>query len=105
MIVFSLVGSGGFLGTFSFIYFALETNKIKGLVFTIYILIFLFLNGLLKNAYHDPRPFWKFESIKAISCQTEFGNPSGKTNFYKTKLKVMLLEVWFFTTIFIVNSS
>ncbi len=82
MIFFSLVGSGGFLGTFSFIYFALETNKVKGLVFTIYMLLFLFINGVLKNAYHDPRPFWQFDSIKAISCQTEFGNPSGITIYF-----------------------
>jgi len=68
MIFFSLLGSTGFIGTFSFIYFALETNKIKGLVFSIYMIIFIFTNGLLKNAYHDPRPFWYFDSIKAVSC-------------------------------------
>lgn len=27
--------------------------------------------------YHDPRPFWVSEEIKAYKCGGAFGNPSG----------------------------
>ena len=30
-----------------------------------------------KNLFHQARPFWAYEAIKAYDCSTAFGNPSG----------------------------
>jgi len=31
----------------------------------------------LKTFYSNPRPYWSSENIKAWSCSSDFGNPSG----------------------------
>lgn len=35
------------------------------------------LNGVLKLAFHSPRPYWVSAEIKALSSETSFGIPSG----------------------------
>ncbi len=35
------------------------------------------LNGILKLAFHSPRPYWVSTDIKALSSETSFGIPSG----------------------------
>ncbi|CAD8173810.1 unnamed protein product [Paramecium octaurelia] len=55
----------------------LSSKKIESILY-IFICIFGFTsNGLLKNAYHQPRPYWVENNIKGIGCNMEFGKPSG----------------------------
>lgn len=35
------------------------------------------LNGILKLAFHSPRPYWVSTDIKALNSETSFGIPSG----------------------------
>ena len=51
--------------------------------------IFLVMN-ITKLIYHQARPFWDSSSIKAGSCSSQFGNPSGHS---LTSLG-MALAVW-----------
>lgn len=39
------------------------------------------LPSLLKAVYADPRPYWEFDSVEAISCEVGWGNPSGHALF------------------------
>jgi len=40
-----------------------------------------FFSGFLKMTYHDPRPFWSSDDVKAFTCLTQYGNPSGHSMF------------------------
>jgi len=40
-----------------------------------------YLMAFLKTMHHDPRPFWENEGIRAGTCYTQFGNPSGHAVF------------------------
>ncbi len=52
-------------------------NRVRAIAFLLFCNLILFFNGVLKNLYADPRPFWSYKDIKCYDCQTEFGNPSG----------------------------
>ncbi|CAD8177916.1 unnamed protein product [Paramecium octaurelia] len=57
--------------------FMLSSKKVESILY-IFLCIFGFTsNGLLKNAYHQPRPYWVEDEIIGIGCNMEFGKPSG----------------------------
>ncbi|CAD8179423.1 unnamed protein product [Paramecium pentaurelia] len=57
--------------------FMLSSKKIESILY-IFLCMFGFTsNGLLKNAYHQPRPYWVEDEIEGIGCNMEFGKPSG----------------------------
>ncbi|CAD8212938.1 unnamed protein product [Paramecium pentaurelia] len=57
--------------------FMLSNKKVESILY-IFLCIFGFTsNGLLKNAYHQPRPYWVEDEIIGIGCNMEFGKPSG----------------------------
>jgi membrane-associated phospholipid phosphatase len=39
--------------------------------------LILYVNGMLKLVYEEPRPFWVSPDITSNECLKEFGNPSG----------------------------
>ena len=78
MRLFTNLGSEIFIGTISIIYFSYSKNRIRALTYFIYISFVVYLNGILKNIYHDSRPYWTYSEIEPQECITDFGNPSGK---------------------------
>ncbi|CAD8097541.1 unnamed protein product [Paramecium sonneborni] len=57
--------------------FMLSSKKVESILY-IFLCMFGFAsNGLLKNAYHQPRPYWVEDEINGIGCNMEFGKPSG----------------------------
>lgn len=60
-----------------------QGNKKHALNTIIFLLVNVYLITLLKQLYHDPRPFWSSELIQSLSmyCPAEFGNPSGHSWF------------------------
>ena len=41
----------------------------------------LFVMNVSKLFYHNARPFWQWADVEAISCSSQFGNPSGHSMF------------------------
>ncbi|CAD8095520.1 unnamed protein product [Paramecium sonneborni] len=57
--------------------FMFSSKKVECIIY-IFLCMFGFTsNGLLKNAYHQPRPYWVEDEINGIGCNMEFGKPSG----------------------------
>lgn len=53
------------------------TNKMSALyIWTSYTVV-VYLNGLFKSVYAEPRPFWLSDEIVPSTCRPDFGNPSG----------------------------
>jgi hypothetical protein len=63
MLCISQLGSGGWVGSFTGLYFLLEMNRVKAIGFAVYMSGLMFANGFLKNAYGDNRPFWVGEGV------------------------------------------
>lgn len=42
----------------------------------------MYSNGILKMLFHDPRPFFDTPDIKALACNTSYGNPSGHSMYF-----------------------
>lgn len=52
-----------------------------GLTFILITSLGVSLPNLLKLAYSDPRPYWVYEEVEALSCGKGWGNPSGHALF------------------------
>ena len=52
-----------------------------GLAFILITSLGVSLPNLLKLAYSDPRPYWVYEEVEALSCGKGWGNPSGHALF------------------------
>ena len=63
----------------STVYFGLSYSLGIGLVFVTS--IGSAVPSMLKMIYSDPRPYWEFDEVRAISCETGWGNPSGHAMF------------------------
>ena len=48
-------------------------------------------SGILKALFAHPRPFWKYEDIKAVACPKDWGSPSGHSMAAGTPLLVIYL--------------
>lgn len=57
--------------------FLFMNNKLGALLYGIMILFSVASNSLLKNIYHQARPFFIEEEIQPYECNKEFGKPSG----------------------------
>ncbi|CAD8198543.1 unnamed protein product [Paramecium octaurelia] len=57
--------------------FLILDNKLGALLFGGMILFSVASNSLLKNIYHQARPFFIVEEIEPYECNKEFGKPSG----------------------------
>ncbi|CAK59603.1 unnamed protein product (macronuclear) [Paramecium tetraurelia] len=57
--------------------FMFRENKLGAILYGCMIMFIVSLNSLLKNIYHQARPFWTEEDIKGLQCNKEFGKPSG----------------------------
>jgi hypothetical protein len=68
LLTFSQLGSGGWVGGFTALYFFLEVNRIRAIGFLVYMTGLMFANGLLKNAYADDRPFWVGNGVQGWQC-------------------------------------
>ena len=56
-------------------------DRLHSFYYVIMITAMLALMNVTKLWYHQPRPFWVSEDIKAFDCTTQFGNPSGHSLF------------------------
>lgn len=57
--------------------FALTDKKYEALIYFCLMQFIISFNSALKNVYHQARPYWVESEIKALSCNKEFGKPSG----------------------------
>lgn len=57
------------------VYWSLDRKL--GLRLAIFLPLISSINGLLKLAFHAPRPYWVFPNVKAIHSPNGFGMPSG----------------------------
>ena len=61
---------------------------------TCYIMIILFIklyiNGIQKMLYRDPRPFFIDENVKAIFCDRTYGNPSGHSMYFVSVFPIIV---------------
>lgn len=62
----STFGSPPILITVTLLFYLLSANRIKAISFTLYTGSIVYVNAMLKNIYHDPRPFMEFAEIKAL---------------------------------------
>ena len=57
-----------------------------------YVMVFgvaLLVTNVMKLKYHQARPFWVSEDVQALSCSSQYGNPSGHS-----LAAICLLTVW-----------
>ncbi|CAD8096040.1 unnamed protein product [Paramecium primaurelia] len=57
--------------------FIFTENKLASIIYMCLIQFTISFNSILKNVYHQPRPYWIESDIVALSCNKEFGKPSG----------------------------
>ncbi|CAD8202384.1 unnamed protein product [Paramecium octaurelia] len=57
--------------------FIFTENKLASIIYMCLIQFTISFNSVLKNVYHQPRPYWIEPDIVALSCNKEFGKPSG----------------------------
>ena len=59
-------------------FFMLKTNQRARAFYYIFLSsCFGFVNNFLKQAFHDPRPYFEYSEVESWSCSLGFGNPSG----------------------------
>jgi membrane-associated phospholipid phosphatase len=51
-------------------------------------------NGLLKLFYHQPRPYWVSDNIRAYKCSKEYGFPSGHSSISMHITVLMILDIF-----------
>lgn len=56
-------------------------SQALGLTFILVTSLGASLPNLLKLAYSDPRPYWAYDEVEALSCGKGWGNPSGHALF------------------------
>ena len=56
-------------------------ERARAFYYTLMLTSMLFVMNVGKLTYHQARPFWVSADIKAGSCSTQFGNPSGHSLF------------------------
>lgn len=56
-------------------------SQALGLTFILVTSLGVSLPNLLKLAYSDPRPYWAYDEVEALSCGKGWGNPSGHALF------------------------
>ncbi|MDI6773060.1 MAG: phosphatase PAP2 family protein [bacterium] len=70
-----LGGEEFFMLLIPFLYWCVDTTR--GLRVLALLLFSDFTNGLLKWAFHAPRPYWVDARVKALAAETSYGLPSG----------------------------
>ena len=73
---FISITSEGFIMVFGFLYYILSGSK-NSLLCVYLTFASTWLGDVLKMALSHPRPFWFSSNIKAFSCPSDFGSPSG----------------------------
>ncbi|CAD8065744.1 unnamed protein product [Paramecium sonneborni] len=63
----------------AFLIFIFTENKLAYIIYVCLIQSITSINSVLKNLYHQPRPYWIESEIQALSCNKDFGKPSGHT--------------------------
>ena len=56
-------------------------QRARALYFVVMLTTMLFTMNISKLFYHEPRPFWVSPQIEAMTCSTQYGNPSGHSLF------------------------
>ena len=56
----------------------------------IILLIKLYINGIQKMLYRDPRPYFIDENVNAIFCDRTYGNPSGHSMYFVSVFPIMV---------------
>jgi membrane-associated phospholipid phosphatase len=72
----------------------IRKDKRNAIISLVFVLINIYLTGVLKALYADPRPFWANSTIRNIGiyCPQEYGNPSGHSWFAPVISFAFILE-------------
>ncbi|KRX09560.1 Phosphatidic acid phosphatase type 2/haloperoxidase [Pseudocohnilembus persalinus] len=73
----SLLGYEGPVIGILLIFYLIFPNKIHTLCVISYIGFIGYMMTFLKLIYHDPRPYWSYDTINGYGCDGGFGKPSG----------------------------
>ena len=76
-----------------FILYFILWRRIHALYYLFVLSALLFLMNVSKLWYHDPRPFWVSDEIQALTCSTQYGNPSGHSMFSMAAATTIWLDV------------
>jgi membrane-associated phospholipid phosphatase len=74
---YSNIGLYSIQGAPLVIAFVIPSGRTRCAYYFAAFLLLMVIQNITKLSYHDPRPFWVSPDVNALSCSSQFGNPSG----------------------------
>ncbi|CAD8117495.1 unnamed protein product [Paramecium sonneborni] len=81
----------------AFYCFIYDNNKLNSLLYLSVVVISVTMNEILKNIYHQARPYMIEPDIKSLRCNSDFGKPSGHAQ--NSLVMLILMPVLLFPSI------